>query len=223
MGGVMKPGMVEAGQLEQIAHGEHPVHLEDIVFLIQFQFGRQPAPMEFLHPRADLQADDGGEFPLLQLRFDHRHQIVGFLLILFRIGVPGDPENFAGDDLHAGEQHVQVVHHDDFQGDEVIRLPHPDETGGPEPDRYLDPRQAQFPGARIAERYQKIHGEVGDERKRMRRIDGLRRQQRVDVVVIVFAEMLFLLGGEGVVALDDDPLLFQKRSHGNEGLPLCGH
>ena len=96
MGRVMQPGMVEAGQLEQVAHGEHAVHLEDVVFLIQFQLGRQPAPMQLLHPRADLQADDGSEFPLLQLRLDHRHQVVGFLLVLFRIGVAGHPENFAG-------------------------------------------------------------------------------------------------------------------------------
>ena len=56
----------------------------------------------------DLEADGLAEAPAAQLHLDGREQVVGLLLLDGEVGVAGDPERDVVDDVHPGEQLVEV-------------------------------------------------------------------------------------------------------------------
>jgi hypothetical protein len=202
--------VVEGGDCEQVAHPHHPFDLEDVLLFVQTEFGGQTAAAHRVHSRLDLQADNRRELALLQGRFDQRQQIVGVLLALFAIGIAGDPEQFTADHLHPREQHVEIVGHDLFEQHEVVPFANPHQTRSAGADRNLDPGQRELPVLRIAQGDQQVKGEVGDERKGVRRIDRLRCDQGEDVSGIVVPDLLALPGGKIGKIADGDPFLLQQ-------------
>ncbi len=59
----------------------------------------------------------------------------------------------------------------------------------PAPDRHLDARQRRGASlVRVAQRDQQVERQVRDERERVRRVGGLRRDQREDVLEVVLAQ-----------------------------------
>ena len=68
-----------------------------------------------------LEPDDGLEPPLLQL-LGHLLAHVAGVLVELDLGVAGHPEERGIDDLHAGEDRVQVVLEDVVQADEDVGL-----------------------------------------------------------------------------------------------------
>ncbi len=59
--------------------------------------------------------------------------------------------------------------------------------------------------------------------KGMGRVDGLGGQKREDVGIVVLAKILLFFCRQGVIMLDDNPLLLQERPHRVEAYPSCGH
>jgi hypothetical protein len=85
-------------------------------------------------------AHDLGETAMAHLGFDNRQQIVGLVLVARGVGVARHVKGLAGDDLHVGEQHVEVLRHYAFQRHENMGIRNLQEARYAESDRHLDAR-----------------------------------------------------------------------------------
>ena len=141
VGRVLQVRIVEPGQFEQVAHGQHAGDLEDVVLLVQFQFRGQPAPVHRVIPAITSIRTMGAN-----LRSRSSDSIIASRSSAcsssrLGIGVAGYPEQFTGHDLHPGEEQVEIAHHHLFQPDKAVPVPHPDEAGDAGAHRHLDPGQ----------------------------------------------------------------------------------
>ena len=98
--------------------------------------------------------------------------------------------------LHPGEEDIEVRLDDLVDQNEVIGLDL-DEAGKDR--RHLHPREPGFPGLGVAQAHGDGQAQRRDVRKRMARIDGKRREDRVDLVEKSLAQRLVVLGDRGVV------------------------
>ena len=152
------------------------------------------------HARIGLQADDGAAAPALQHRLEQEHQIFGFFLDL-DLAVADDAEIAEAGDLEAREEPVEIEADQVLQRQEADRLARQaDEAGdlrrqddqGAQLALVLGPAQIEHDG----------EAEIGNEGKRMRRIDGQRRQDRKYLVEEEGVEPLHLLGRH-LAGIDD--------------------
>ena len=74
------------------------------------------------HRPLDLEPDRLAEAPPPELLLDRQQQVVGLVLLDREVGVAGDPEQVVLDDLHPGEQQVEVGLDDLVEQDEPVRL-----------------------------------------------------------------------------------------------------
>ncbi len=178
--------------LEQIAHRHHAVDLEHLAGLVQPQFGRQHAPVSRIHVLLHFQPDDRCKPALAQFRFDQVQQIVGLILVAFGDGVAGDAEQLAGLHHHARKQQIEVVGDHILQRHVQILVADLEEARNPGTDRHLDSRQPAGVIVGVAHRHQQVERQVGNKRERMRRIHGLRRDQRENIAQIILPHLLAL-------------------------------
>ena len=103
---------LDPDDLPEVAEVEHARLVVDLVV------GQiEPLDQTFAHPRLDvgpdLEPDHLAEAPAPELVLDRREQVVG-LVGDVEVGVARDPEEVVGDDLHAGEERVEMA------GDDVL-------------------------------------------------------------------------------------------------------
>ena len=156
------------------------------------------------HRPLDLEADRLAEAPPSELLLDRHQQVVGLVLLDREVRVARHPEEVVLDDLHPGEQRVEVGLDDLVDQDEPARLDL-DEARQDLGD--LDPGEPGLVRLRVAEADGDRQAECRDVRERMARIDRERRQDRVDLLEEPLPELRVVLRDRRVVdELDALPL-----------------
>ena len=131
------------------------------------------------------------------------------------IVVPRDAEGDDVLDLHPGKQPLDVLAYEVFEENEMVPPISSMHGNKPRQDRgYFDEGVSlrHLYSARFLENDHKIEAEVCEERKRMSRIDGKRRQNREDLCLEVFFEPLPLLLIEFVDTVHEYPGFFVVRA-----------
>ena len=205
MRGVVQRGDLDARNLEQVARRHHAVGLEDVRLAVQAQLGAEHPATDRVHSGLDLDPDDGGELAVAKLALDEGHQVVRVLLVALGVGVAGHEERLDRHHLHPREEQVQVVGHDVLEGGEAQTPLQAQEPGDAGPHRHLHAREGEI-AVRVAQRHQQVQGQVRDEREGVRRVDGLRGDEREDVLEVVLAQSLLFAVREVVVFEEEHPV-----------------
>ena len=92
---VVQRGIIDEGQLHQVAHLHHAVGLEHVLALVEAEFRGEHAAMGRVHALGDFHPHDRREAAVAQFGLDQREQVVGFFLVALGIGIAGDAEKFA--------------------------------------------------------------------------------------------------------------------------------
>ncbi len=204
---IMQVGNGELGQLHQITHAHHHVGAVDVVVPVEAELGGEHAAVIGIDAGFDLQPDDRSELAVAEFRLDHRHQIVGLLLVPLGVGVAGDPEHLRGRDLHAREEVLETMGHHILEQNEPVLGPDPQEPRPARADRDLDAGHRHFGFLGKPQGDEKIDRQVGEERKRMRGIHRQRCDEGKDVFEVVVADCPSFVLGKSGERLDDDAAL----------------
>ena len=202
---------VDADDLPQVLHTQHPLHLEHVRLLVQAQLRREHSAVHGIHVRGHFQSHDRGELPLPQLRLDHRQQIVRLVLFQLGVRVPGHTKQLGGVDLHPWEQKVQVRCHHLLERHEDVSIRELKEARRTRADRRLHAGQRGEHVARQPQRDEQVQRQVRDERERVRGVRRLRRHQWVDVVHVLRAEPIAIFLLQVVVVGNHDVVLGESR------------
>ena len=108
----------DPSQLPEVAEIEQPFDVVDLD-LVDPEPVDQPAAQGRIHPRADFEAHDFAKAPAPQLILDRLQQVIGLIGYL-EVRVPGDAEQVVADDLHPGEQLVEVCGDHILERDEHV-------------------------------------------------------------------------------------------------------
>ena len=157
----------------------------------------------------DLEADRLAEPAPTQLHLDRREQVVGLLLLEGQVGVAGDAEGDRLQDVHAGEQVVEVGGDDLLERDEALAVGHDDEPG--QHRRHLHPREPPVAGHRVPEHDGQVQRQVGDVGEGVAGIDRERREHREDAVLELLDEVLVVVVVELAPAGEHDADLGERR------------
>ena len=166
----------------EVPQPEQRLGLEDVGLLVELELGRQHRP--FLGGRAlhHLHANHRRESSVAQLGLDQLEEVVRLVLVALGVRVPGDAEERHIDHLHAGEEQVEIGRDDVLHGQEALAVRQAQEARQAGAHRHLDARHVLLVLARVAQGDEQVEREVRDERERVRRIGGLRREQREHVL-----------------------------------------
>ena len=151
----------------------------------------------------DLEADGIAEAAPLQLLLDRLEQVVGVVRDL-EVGVTGDAEDGALDDLHPREEPVEEVRDHVLEHAAACRV-----AGGEEarqPLRHLDPREPLLARLRVAREHAEAERETGDVGEALAGADGERCQDGEDLALETLAERTPLVLVELVGVRDQDAL-----------------
>ena len=195
---------VEIGDLAHLVECKHAVHGEHAV-VGNCERALHEAPQFDRHSRLDVEPDHRTAPPPFERGFEQPHQVFGFFEN-FDFGVAGDAERA---EAFYGVTREQLG--DEQAGDAFDRnQPRFAALAGfRQPHKALDPvghanervhRLAVFAAGQLQ---RDSKAEIGNERERMRRIDGKRRQQRKDVSEKVVFEP-GLLGARHVGTVDQN-------------------
>ena len=125
------------------------------------------------------------------------------------------------DDLHAGEQQVQVGGDDVLEGDvAAVARRHP----AVDDRRDLDAREVLLAGLGVAQHQGEVQREARDVGEGVGRVDRQRREHREDPVAVGGADVGALARGQVVPADEGDARLGERRHDvGREGACLLDH
>ena len=157
------------------------------------------------HARLDLQPDDRPAFAHLERAFVEPHEVLGLLLDL-DVAVANHAEDALSDHLETGKQQRAERHDDLFERDELLRAA---ASGFRQFHEALD---------LVGKAHQRVHdaavlevlqlqcqreAEIGNERKRMRRVDRERGQHGKDLKQEIILQPIAIALGE-LRDIDDD-------------------
>ena len=152
----------------------------------------------------DLHAHGRTEAPAQQLLLQCLEQVLRIVLFDLEVFVAGDAEGRMVDDLHAVEQGAEVFGDDVLEGDEpgwdvasggsVGRLGDVEEPGQTRGN--LDPGEELLARLRRPQEHAEVEREARDVGERVRRIDGQRGEDGVDVAEEEFVDAGALVRGE---------------------------
>ena len=192
---------VEAGELRHFIERQHPIDLEHAV-VCGVERTLHEALQLHRHVGLNIEPDHRAATPTLERGFEQPHQIFR-LFEDFQFGVADDPERAHTFDRVAGEQLAdekagRAFHRNQPHFPPVPRLGQPNEPF--DAVGHTDQRIHRL--AVLGARELQGDGEtkVGNERERVRRIDGERGQQGENVgKKIIFEPRLFRLGDVGAI------------------------
>ncbi len=141
--------------------------------------------------RGHLQAHHRPEATVPHFLLNRAQEVLGFVVIHFEVGISGDTKGVATEDLHAGEEGLDVC------GDQLLKrdvAPAPRRHGHPARQdlRHLDPGEALL-AVTPAQGDREREAQVRDVREWMSRIDRQGREHGEDIVAEVAVELLPLL------------------------------
>ena len=205
---------VESGDLPEVAEVEQALDVVHL-YLVDAEPFDQPRAHRRVHAGADLEPHDLAEAPAPKLVLDRLEQVVGLVGDL-EVGVAGDPEQVVADDVHPGEQRVQVAGDDLLERDERVRR----DLDEPRQDllRDLDAGVDLLVEIRVVEPHDQAERQVRDVRERTAGADRERRQHREDLLAEVARDQARRRGG--LLAADDsDAVLGELGPHDLGELP----
>ena len=144
-----------------------------------------------------------------QLLLEGEQQVLRVVLLDLDVLVPRHPERAVADDLHAGEQPVEVP------GDDVLQRHEPALAEGDEPGedrRHLDPGELPRTGDRVLQQHGEVDAQPGDVGERVGRVDGQRREDGEDPVLEELGHLLALVGVQLLPAQDLDAVPGEGRA-----------
>ena len=180
------------------------------VLVAQAQGAHEVAAHEGADGVLDLQAHAVAEAALLELLLHGGQQVLGVVLLDLQVLVAGDPEQVVLQDVHAGEEVVEVAGDDLLQGDEGgagglvrgLELAAGDGDQARQRRRDLEPGEVLLAGAGVAQQHGEVEGQARDVGEGVGGVDGQRGEHRVDLVAEVAGEPLGLALVE-VLPVDD--------------------
>ena len=197
-------------ELRQVPQAHHALDDEDLV-PGHFQLLGHEEAQVLRHRRLDLETDHAAAAALLERRLEQAHQILGLFLHL-EIGIADHAERALSLHFVTGKQAARVEHdhllqRDEARGSRFREIRQADEALGPR--RQADERIQNLAVAPANQLQGDGGAEIGNERERMRRVDGERRQHREDVAEEVILEPgPFGLRQAG--SLGEDDALFEQ-------------
>ena len=201
----------QADDLPQVGEVEQPLDHVDLALLDLQRLGQLSA-QRGAHRAVDLQAHDLAEAAAAQLGLDGAQQVVG-LVGDVEVSVARDAEEAVVDDLHAGEERVEVGGDELLERDERRAVADRDEARqhllG-----HLHAREGRHLRLRVADEHRQRKRQVGDVRERSPEADGKRGQDREDLAPEALVERGVLGLGDIVHRDDRDPVLGQRGAHG---------
>ncbi len=215
--GVSQRRQVERGERQQV-RGVHQAR-EFVHVVVRERTGRrilliteldqQQVPERRRHRGVHLDAHHLGEAAVPDLLLDQAEQVLRLVSVIdLEIGVAGDPEGVPAQNLHAGEERLQVGADDLLERHELVRRrerhPARQDLG------HLHPRETLL-AVRASQHHGEREAEVRDVREGMAGIDRERRQYRKDVAVEIRVDMRAVHRREIVDALMDREALLRKR------------
>ena len=196
-------GTVELPQSAEAAEVEQALALVHICRL-QLELSREQLQNLGRHPGLDLEPDHPRvPAATAKLGLNRGQKILGIAVDIVEVAVARDAERVMGDDVHAGEERLQV------QGDHVLEghvpglLAERDEAR--QDGRDLHPREVLLAPLRVAHGYGQVEGQVRDVRERVAGVDGERSQHWKDLLPedrVQLAELLLahLVGADDLDA-----------------------
>jgi hypothetical protein len=184
--GVVQVRTVDPGNDGQAAEIQRCGYGVDLRFL-HAQFTDQQRPDVRVDVVGDLEAHGRAETAAQQLLFERLQQVFGVVLFNLNVLVAGDAERVVLQDLHAGEQLIQVNGDDFFQRDEPghaaghrtgARAVDGNEAG--QLVRNLDAGEELFVTDRVADHHGQVQGQPRDIGERVGRIHRERSQDGED-------------------------------------------
>ena len=187
---------VQAHELRQLVEREHAVNHEHLVIAAS-ERALNEAPQLRRHRGVDFEPDDRTAPAALEHGLELAHQVFGFFLDL-DLAVADDAEGALPFDRIAGKQPA------DEQAGQLLERNHPDgraSIGVRQADEAIDlagnaDERIHRPAVARAGKLQRDgEAEIGNERERVRGVDGERREQRKNLLQEMILEPgLFLLG-----------------------------
>ena len=210
---VLERRAVDVVDLPQRAEIEQARHAQDVL-VVDLDLAGEQVEHLVVDVVGDLEPHGRPELAPHQLALERLQEVLVAVLLDLEVGVARDAEQVVLDDLHAREQHRQVL------GDEVLdrqelgldgRLRHDHEAR--DVVGHLDPREALRADRAVADEDGEVQRLPGDVGERVRRVDGQRRQHREDLAAEVLAEAALLLVVEVTPPADVDALVVEGGGH----------
>ena len=203
-GRVLQVGPIERDEAPRIDQAQRASEAMD-VRAGQLQLPHQEVDEVTRHPAVDLEPDGRAEPPAAELRLQSPEQVLGVVVVELEIAGPGHAERVVGQELHPGEQELQVGGDHVLEGHERRLFP-----GRHEPRqqrRDLDAREPRAAVRRVAQPYRQVQGQVRDVREWVARVDRQRGEHREDALDEVGVQRRARLVGQLVpsVHLDAGP------------------
>src|SRR3954447_19424906 len=202
-----------AGQLDdlpQVREIQQPVDDVDLARLDLERLDELVA-QRLAHLAVDLETHDLAEPAPAQLGLDRAQQVVG-LVGDVEVGVARDAEEAVVDDLHPGEERVEVGGDELLERDEGGALARGDEARQ-QLLGHLAAREGRHLRLRVAHEDGERQRQVRDVGERAPQTDRQRREDREDLAPEALVERLALVGADLVHADDADVVLGQGRAH----------
>ena len=192
---ILELGQVQRRERQQVGRVQQPGHLVEVVggerpggrLLLLAELRQQQLAQRRRHRRVHLDPHHLGEPPVAHFLLDQAEQVVGLVVIVvdLEVGVAGDPEGVPAQDLHAGEERLEIGADDLLQRHELVGR---DQRHPARQDlRHLHPGEALL-AVRAPQHHRERQAQVGDVGERMARIHRERRQHREHVGVEVRVE-----------------------------------
>ena len=206
----MQLGDVGVGDLVERAVVHEALGLVDVLG-IHLQLVHEELEDARVGAGGDLEAHHAREATLLEEVLRGFQEILGVLVVALHLGVSGDAEGEDLQDLHAGEEVVEVVLDDLLHGDEVVAALEAEEPRGDL--GHLDAREELLALAGAAQHDAERDAHVADEREAVAGVDGERREDGEDAAAEPRLGLHALRIVELLPAQDADAVGRQARQH----------
>ncbi len=144
-----------------------------------------------VHVARDLEANGRAEAAAQQLFLERLDEVLGLVFLDLDVFVTRDAEDVVVDDLHAGEEPVELVRQQFFERDEshvICALACVDAHVPRNHLRHLEARELGLVAARVAHADRDVERATRDVREGVGRVDGERHEHGVDVLFVILGE-----------------------------------
>ena len=211
---VVQLGAVDLGEVEQAAQIERTGEAVDLL-RGDVELADQQVEREVVHVVADLEPDRRTEAAPQELGLERLDEVLGLVLLDHDVLVAREAEGVVIEDLHAGEEVVEVVRDQLLErqvahGVAVAR----DVDEAREHRRHLEARELLAAGLGVADADREVEREARDVGERVRGVDRERHQHREDLGLEVLVDTRSRSSSSSCVPGDDlDAGIRQRGPH----------
>ncbi|MET3801824.1 hypothetical protein ABID70_001779 [Clavibacter michiganensis] len=210
----MQRRAVELPEVEQAAEVERGRQREHLL-LGDVELAHEEVERDRVHVVRDLEADGRAEPAAQQLLLEGLDEVLGLVLLDLHVLVARDAEDVVLDDLHAGEQRLELVRDEVLERDEVdgararVRR---ERHEARQHLRHLDARELLAVRLRVADAHREVERQAGDVGERVRGIHRERHEHGEYLLGEQLVQAVLLGLVERVPAHDADAVLLEGRA-----------